>query len=265
MTDYDCKVSIGICTYNQKDLCRNLVKNLLETGPDSMRIFVWDNNPSLNPLDDLKLLPRVEVIEDHTNSGYIIPNNRMAMRCRSEYYVVANDDLIVGAGWFEGCMNAFCNPKVAVAGPRPPVYGWVDEGFNGQSVSNGEKLEYIEGWWMMVPRHIIDRYGLFDEENLRVATCEDSHFCLSVRELGWEIAPIDGLPITHLAHQTKHVTKQYDWGCDNRTYLQNRWETYLKGPRKFPEHIVHVPAAATEAEIERLRWKYPYSLFKQGD
>ena len=98
MEKHDYLVSVGICTYNQKDLCRNLVRDLLKYGPESIKIFVWDNKPDpVFTYGD----PRVEVIPDEMNSGYIIPNNRMATACHSQYHIVSNDDVEVGPGWFE--------------------------------------------------------------------------------------------------------------------------------------------------------------------
>lgn len=253
---YDCTVSVGICTYNQKQLCNNLVRDLLKYGPEDIKIFVWDNNPD-PPIkfDD----PRVEVILDDTNSGYIIPNNRMATACNSKYHIVSNDDVEVGPKWFQLCVKEFKNPDIACVGPKGQ-YGHLDNNFNGQTPPHGKTHEYIEGWWMVFPRHIIDRYGwVFDEENLRYATSEDSHTCLLLQEHGWKIRILKGLPIKHLGSRTKKSLKIQNWCDENKHWLMRRWAVYLK-KRTFPQHKILVKSSNVSKEkLKEIRWKYPHS------
>ena len=252
--EYDCLISVGICTYNQKDLCRNLVRDLFQYGPQDMKVFVWDNNP--HPLMEFND-PRVEVIPDENNSGYIKPNNRMATACRSQYHVVSNDDVEVGPKWFESCIKEF-DDRVACVG-AVGQYGYLDNNFQGQAAKS-RNYDYIEGWWMMFPRHIIERYGwVFDEENLRFATCEDSHTCLLLQEHGWKIKILKNLPVKHLESMTKKSLKITNWGDDNRRWLKKRWKTYLE-TRKFTEHIILVSGEhVSKKKLKEIRWKYPYS------
>jgi len=262
MADHECLLSVGIATYNQKELCRNLVEGLLEHSPQDIRIFIWDNHP--NPpiedfLNELNRDKRIEVIHDDSNSGYIIPNNRMALACRSEYHVVANDDVEVGPEWYETMVRHFKDPNVACVGPKG-FFGYLDANFNGQQVQSHQEYDYIEGWWMMFPRHIIDRYGwVFDEENLRVATSEDSHTSLLLREHGWRICPLGNIPIKHLESRTKKSLKIQNWCDENKHWLKKRWANYLK-TRKFDQHTILVkdPHVSKE-QLRDIRWKYPHS------
>lgn len=254
MAKHECLVSVGICTYNQKDLCRALIEDLFRYGPEDMKVFVWDNKPSPPfQFDD----PRVEVILDENNSGYIKPNNRMATACNSKYHIVSNDDVEVGPNWFESCEKWF-GPKMACVGPEGQ-YGSLDKNFDGQPAPSGEH-EYIEGWWMMFPRHIIDRYGwVFDEENLRYATSEDSHACLLLQEHGWKIKIRNDLPVKHLESRTKKSLKMASWGDENKHWLKKRWKTYLR-TRKFTQHTILVKdEKISKAKIREIRWKYPHS------
>jgi GT2 family glycosyltransferase len=258
--DFDCLVSVGICTYNQKKLCRNLVEGLLKHGPEDIRIFIWDNKPD-DPgfLGELKNDSRVEVIEDETNSGYIIPNNRMATACKSKYHIVANDDVILGPNWFEPLIKEFEDPLMACVGPTG-LFGVLDNGFSGQRPKPNQKQEYVEGWWMVFPRHIIARYGwVFDEENLRLATSEDSHTSLLLREHGWKIKILDDLPIKHLESVTKKSLDIQNWCDENKGWLKKRWKYYLKN-REFPEHKILVKGAnISKKQLKEIRWKYPHS------
>lgn len=250
------RVSVGITTYNQKDLCRNLVRQLLQYGPEEIKIIVWDNKPSpVIKFND----PRVEVIPDETNSGYIIPNNRMATACDSEYHIVSNDDIEVGPNWFEESIKDFQDDKVACVGPEG-TFGFLDSGFNGQPTSLDHPYEYIEGWWMVFPRHIIDRYGwVFDEENLRYATSEDSHMSLLLQEHGWKISIRNDLPIKHFESMTKKSLKIQNWCDENKSWLKNRWANYLK-TRSFQQHRILVKDKKLSKEkLAEIRWKYPHS------
>ena len=259
---FDSLLSVGICTYNQKKLCTDLVKGLLQYGPADIKVFVWDNNPK--PLvteefdDALRNDPRVTVIPDDKNSGYIIPNNRMAKMCNSEYHVVSNDDIIVQEGWWQPLIEAFKqDDRLAVVGGTPK-FGYLDDEFHGQAVPPHGWMEYVEGWWMTFPRHVLDRYGLFDEVNLKVATCEDSDLCLRLQEYGWKIKAIPNLPIKHLEHQTKNVEKQYSWGFENHKYCKKRWRRYLRD-RRFGEHVVKAKIGTSDEEIAELERRFPFS------
>jgi GT2 family glycosyltransferase len=226
-----------------------------------MRVYVWDNNPNppiQNILGDLNDDDRLEVVLDDTNSGYIVPNNRMAAACNSQYHIVANDDLIVKKGWFEVSVKPFEDPKVALVGPKG-LFGFIDKNFNGQVPSDGN-YEYAEGWWLVYPRHIIDRYGwVFDEENLRVATSEDSHISLLLKEHGWKVVMLDNLPVKHLESLTKKSLNIQNWCDENKFWLRNRWKTYLE-TRKFPKHTILVSSKrADKKKLEEIRWKYPHS------
>lgn len=261
--EFDCLVSVGICTYNQKQLCRDLVKGLLDYGPSDIRVFVYDNNPEPpvhKQLGNLAKDSRVEIILDPTNPGYIIPNNRMAAACRSKYHIVSNDDVVVGPKWFESLVKHFDDPKIACVGPMPN-FGCVDDLGRASKVPPGVAADYVEGWWMMFPRHIIDRYGLFDEENLKVATCEDSHLCLCLQEIGWKIKVIKNIPIQHLESQTKKSLNQIDWGSENSHFFVQRWGNYLRNKiNGFPKHTILVKNdRITIKKLKELRWKYPYS------
>jgi len=258
--EFDCLVSVGICTYNQKKLCKNLVDAILKYGPEDIRIFIWDNKPDQpNFLGELGKDRRIEIIEDETNSGYIIPNNRMATACKSQYHIVANDDVVVGPGWFDPLIKEFDDSKVACVGPTG-FFGVIDNGFNGQSPKGSQKQEYIEGWWMVFPRHIIERYGwVFDEENLRVATSEDSHMCLLLQEHGWKIKVLEGLPIKHLESVTKKSLDIQNWCDENKEWLKKRWNLYLKN-RSFPQHRILVKGKnVSKKKLKEIRWKYPHS------
>lgn len=261
--EYDCTVSVGICTFNQKDLCRDLVKGLLRYGPADIRIFIYDNKP--NPpvhkaLGNLVNDSRIEITLDETNSGYIIPNNRMAMACRSRYHIVSNDDVVVGPGWFERLEREFQDPLMACVGPEP-MFGWVDSEYGAQRPPAGRKYEYIEGWWMMVPRHILDRYGLFDEANLRIATFEDSHMCLQLQEYGWKIKVVPDVAIQHLESMTKKSMNMLTWGFENKEWFGNRWKKYVNSPNRiFPKHTIVVrDEKITKKKLKELRWRFPNS------
>jgi GT2 family glycosyltransferase len=230
-----------------------LARDLLQYGPEDIKIFIWDNNPE--PPIEFDDDPKVEVILDNTNSGYIVPNNRMATACNSKYHIVSNDDVEVGPNWFESFVKEFDNARMACVGPKGQ-YGRLDASFDGQPVMPGESPEYIEGWWMVFPRHIIDRYGwVFDEENLRYATSEDSHTCLLLQEHGWEIKILKNLPIKHLESRTKKSLKMRSWCDENKHWLKIRWADYLK-TREFPQHKILIKDTS---RIKEVRWKYPHS------
>lgn len=257
---YDCLVSIGIVTYNQKVHCRNLVEALIKYGPSDIRIFVYDNNPDPPITDQLPRDSRIEIILDDTNPGYIKPNNRMAAACRSKYHIVSNDDVEVGPHWYEECEQYFLSDaKLACLG-APGTYGYLTEEFQGYPVGPGQSPDYVEGWWMFIPRHILDRYGLFDEANLRIATTEDSNFCLKLKECGWNIKVAD-LPVNHLESKTKKTTGRMNWGDENLAWGAKRWEHYLKNPaRVFPKHRILLKGPKVSlGKLRELRWRYPHS------
>lgn len=242
-------LSIGIVTFNQHDLCRNLMLSLRNTTPVPTKIIVWNNGAERFDC------PNGTVINAGENLGYIIPHNRMAKMTNSLWHVVANDDVLVEPGWFEQAVCAFDDPRVAVVGPQSR-FGYLDANFHGAAVPAGAAPDYIEGWWQVWNRQALDRFELFDELNLSVATCEDADACLRVREHGWQIRAVP-MAVKHLGQASKIKAGEMSWGTHNHAYCRRRWNRYL-AERRFEQHVVDVRSLSAE-ERRIAEWKHPFS------
>ena len=268
--DYPLDVSIGVACIDHPDLTKAAIDSLLETTEHLDReIMVWDN-ASTDPktwemLDSYSENPYVEVFKSPVNRGYIYPMNFMAKRSKGKFFVVSNNDIVAHGGWFEALKEPFVNPLVAQTGPLPE-YGHLNDKCEG---GPGE-LDYLEGFFFVVPRWVLDRYPLFDEEHLTFATCEDADLSLRLKEVGFKIVAVPEAKIEHFRSKTRlndrNVCKIMDKTEEvNKKYMLQRWSDYLRD-RSFPEHSVLVKRKGangdlliSEGVLKGFKWMYPNS------
>jgi GT2 family glycosyltransferase len=265
-------LTIAVTAVDHPQMTINAIESMLSTTEGILReIFVWDNastDPDMHLLYDKYVNhPVVKIFKSQTNRGYIYPMNTMGKRARGKFYVVSNNDIIVHPGWFEALSEPFKDPLVAQTGPVPE-YGYLNEAMLG---GPGEgPLDYLEGYFFMLPHWVMDRYPVFDEAHLKFATCEDADLSLRLREMGYKILAVPEAKIDHLRSITRvnnapirSLMDQTE--AQNVKYMLHRWRNYLT-TRTFVRHCILVVRGGAngdllscEGALKALRWKFPLS------
>lgn len=236
MAGFSCKdemKDILIVVKDQYDFVKICIESIYN-NTDNFNLFLWDNASEKLTADYL-----AEVAQKHSNvylhvseknEGFLEPNNRLAEKTTSPYIILLNSDTEVKKGWDKTMLGWLqSNTDTLAVG-----YGGccLNEEFKGGIVSFGNNIDYIAGWSLCISRDTYSRFGLFDEQNLRFAYCEDADFSLRLKESGGKIYAINVELVHHYENKTVKTVVQdeafrtFFRKCfdDNHEYMRSRWK-----------------------------------------
>jgi len=196
-------------------------------------IYLWDNGSSQETVDYLKSVENDDLIVyfNSDNDGFIIPNNRLIERTTSDYIILLNSDTKVYPGW-DTAMIAFLrsDPNLAQVGY---MGGLLNEMAEGSQTAWGAEIDFIPAWCTCIARSTYRKFGLFDEEHLTFAYCEDADFSLRLKSCGERIYALHLSYVEHFGSQTikaVHAEGKVDVESSfakNHAYMRERWKNYL--------------------------------------
>lgn len=222
---------ILIVVHNQLKYLQACIQSIREET-ENYHLFVWDNGSDEETAQWLRQQDDIRLIRSEENLGFIIPNNRLIELGNSPYVILLNSDTIALTNWDKALVGYLQhNPDVAQVGY---IGGWLTDGV-GKSFGYGSKVHYIPGWCFCIPRAIFGRFGLFDEQNLEFAYCEDADFSLRLLDAGWKIHALHlGLVFHHENKTIKEVCLKRD--CKrtfdkNHDYIKTKWGPFMRSNR----------------------------------
>lgn len=209
-------------------------------------LYIWDNGSGKETAEYLEQLQAehalgnyqdwdIEVWTSKENEGFIKPNNRLAAIGDGEYIILLNSDTKVYEHWDTAMLSWLQNNSdVGQVGYWGGHLGPDGRGFGGD---NGYDVDYIPGWCFAIQRSTYEELGLFNEQDLKFAYCEDADFSLRVKESGRKLYAIHAPLVYHFQNKTIQAVK--DEGKidvaksfqENHTYLCSRWANYLANQR----------------------------------
>lgn len=224
------KKDIIIVVHNQFDYIKNCIDSIYK-NTKNFNLFIWNNGSGEETTNYLKNISKdnLKLYESKENLGFIIPNNIMIKDCDSDYIILLNSDTFVLENWDNILIGYLQNNKdVAVTGFQG---GILNSSGVGISSGFGYDVDYICGFCMCFSKEIYKEFGLFDEENIKFAYCEDSDFCLRIKEKNRKIYACRANSIHHFGSRTSmEVIEKYNFAPiveNNLQYLQKRWSKYL--------------------------------------
>lgn len=221
-----------VCFTNLSGAKACIASVLRSTLPFNLILTANGNEEAAQYFSSLRQeFPFITVVTTSKNTGFISPNKFAFSMCKTEFFVMLNDDAFVPPDWLELLVKPFDrDEKMAIVGQRNACCSlrsnfWGDVSFN---------YEYVEFSCAMVRTSIMRELGLFSDY-LEFANCEDSDASLRAREAGYHIACAD-FAIQHEVGATrKHVPGLAEIFQRNLAACQKRWADYLKSKdRKFP-------------------------------
>jgi GT2 family glycosyltransferase len=228
-TELGIEKDILMVVHNQVEYIRQCIKSI-QDNTEKFNLFIWDNGSNEETLAYLRSLPDdVTLVRSAYNQGFIGPNNRLIELGKAPYIILINSDAVVFEGWdrlLVGWLEYDSN--VAQTGFQG---GILDHNGKGVGAAVGYDIDYVCGWCSCISRKTYDEFGLFDEEHLEFAYCEDSDFSMRLREAGKKIYALH----TQLAHHFQNKTvvevmKEQEirhFIAMNHQYLKKRWEKFL--------------------------------------
>lgn len=214
------------------------VKNCLESvfrNTEDFTLHLWDNasgDETKTYLEEVAGRPNVALHRSGENEGFIVPNNRMAEKCSSDWLILLNSDTEVLPHWSEVLVGTLRNnPEILETGFGGGV---LDDSCEFSGKGQGFGADYIAGYSVCLGRRTAESTGLFDERNLKFAYCEDSDLSLRIRESGGEIYACHSEDmVRHYGNRTSLAVAEEDprlVSCarENLSYLKRRWIPFVR-------------------------------------
>jgi GT2 family glycosyltransferase len=225
---------IIIIVHDQYEHVKRCIESIRE-NTKNYRLFVWDNGSKLQTKEYLLNCKIDVLIRSETNLGFIIPNNTLASLTDSPYLILLNSDTEVSAGWDEAMLGMLQSDHnigaVGYQGRLLNKYGI------GTSVAFGEKIDYIDGWCLCLPRKIYNKFGLFDQQ-LKFAYYEDSDLCLRIKKENYKLYALHLNYVKHVGGVTsKTVNEEMPYFKiffeHNQNYFMRKWQEINNGKTKI--------------------------------
>lgn len=243
---------IIVVVKDQLDYVKKCIDSIFLTTRD-FTLYVWDNGSGEETAEYLRSLEdeQVVLVRSDENDGFIIPNNRLAAVGGSQYIVLLNSDTEVRGGWDEALIGWLQqNPATGVVGYEG---GLMNAQGMGVGTHRGAEVDYVTGWCLALSRETYDRLGLFDENNLEFAYCEDADLCLRAKEAGLGVYAINLDLVVHHANITaRAVARERNLKPEfiaNHEHVRNRWERYLAESRVLLRYPDVEKAAGSVEEV----------------
>lgn len=252
-------LDIIICVHDRFDLLEKCLNALPQAATSFIYNVICVDNASV--LEDANKFysahPELIVIRNRENVGFPRACNQGARRKNSPLLLMLNDDVILDPGSLDILVKEMDNPKTGVAGMllvfpeyadglnpniRPAgkvqhigletnIHGKFIHQFVGWSADHPKVLAQrdvyaVTGAALLTRRTLWNKVGGFLEA-YGLGTFEDCDFCLSVRELGYNIVVV---PQAKGTHYTGATAEKYNIPYpmeNNRMIFMQRWQKKL--------------------------------------
>ena len=259
-------LSVIIINYNTKGLLESAIRSVLNSQTNyKIEILVPDNGSVDGSQAMVKeKFPEVSLIENNANLGFSKGNNVAIKQAVGRYILLLNSDTEVRTDTLDlsisymderenvgamGCKVMLPNGELDKACRRKFPNPWNSFlrlfGFKKISdynintpIDQETEVDAVMGAYMMVPKSVIDKVGMLDEEYFMYG--EDLDWCWRIKEAGYKIMYYPAAEITHykygssklvpfkmirMAHNAmkifyrKHYAKQYPWIFNQLVFL----------------------------------------------
>lgn len=226
---------ILIVVHNQLDYLKQCIESIKE-NTENYSIYIWNNNSDPELTEYLKATSGITSVRySKENLGFIVPNNELIRWSHSDYVILLNSDTKVYRNWDDAmiaCLEA--DPNLAQVGY---MGGLLDEEGQGIKPALGSEIDFIPAWCTCIRRADYEKFGLFNENDLEFAYCEDSDFSLRLKEAGRGLYALHLDYVEHYGSQTIKAVQEAKSAdvertfAKNHAYIQNRWGEYLRNER----------------------------------
>jgi GT2 family glycosyltransferase len=213
------RYSIVIVTYQSAAFIEACLGSVLPTLGAEDEVIVVDNASKDDTVARIKKLggPNVTVVANKENRGYAPAANQGIRKSKGEFIVLLNPDTEVHTGWL-AAMAARLEEGVGAVGPLSDAItgdqfiGHYIPAGAGQGVDGlgnlvtarfkGQTLEtkFVVGMCVVLPRHVLDRAGLLDDQLILGA--DDLDLSWRLRCLGYKLK----IALDAFVHHAEHAS-----------------------------------------------------------
>ena len=232
------KIALVIINWNKPEMTLDTIKSILKINCRQFdyQIFLVDNGSSDNSLEifqrEYKNNPKIEIIENHSNLGFVGGNNvaiKHILKLNFNQILLINNDVIVDPDFLKNLVKY--TPQYQLLGPKiyfAPGYEYhnqryqakdkghviwfaggqmdwnniygshigVDEVDNGQKDQINDQIDFLTVCCLLVNRQVFETIGLLDEKFFMYL--EDADFCQRAKIAGFKMAYIPTSKIWHI-------------------------------------------------------------------
>lgn len=202
------EVAIIIPLWNQIAFTKKCIASLYKNTPhDRFSLILVDNASSdktpkyLTQLQ--KIYKNLHVITHQANTGYVGGINAGlslidSTEQKPQYILLGNNDIEVNGGWLDGLQAWFTeHPDLGGVGPiSNAVLGPQHERHNKQFGNSFHKVNYLIGFWFMVPYDVYKEVGKLDD-SFGMGFSDDIDYSIRIRNTGKTLGVARNVHVFH--------------------------------------------------------------------
>lgn len=226
------ELSIIIVNYKTEELTSNCIDSVIKSNTKGFEyeIIVVDNASKDGSIEAIeKQFPEVKIIKNHENLGFSKANNIGIEASKGDYILLLNSDTVVEQNTLKGALSFAKNHKhIGALGCKillpsgkldpackrsfpTPLNGLfhslnLDTVFPDSVHFGAYNLTYVDenkvcsidcimGAFMLIPRIVIDRVGMLDEDYFMYG--EDIDWCYRIKDAGYQVMYYPDVRIFH--------------------------------------------------------------------
>ena len=248
------EVSVIIPVYNNFVYTLRCVYSMMVSKDTTgFRLIIADDGSEDETESFFSNLEGVTYIKNPNNLGFLRSCNNAARSASGEYILFLNNDTAVLDGWLDRLLEPFEGREdIGVVGSKL-IYPdgllqesggilWESGACNYGKLADPDSTEYsylrqvdyVSGASLLTPLNIWNEIGGFDEQYVP-AYCEDSDYCLAVRDKGYMVLVQPASHVIHYEGVSNGVdlssgVKKYQ--VENTKKLESKWNKLLSANGK---------------------------------
>lgn len=229
-------VSIIVCVHNALDDVRRCLHAVWRHTRMPYELIVVDDGSheeTASWLREALVGQQATLIRNDSAGGYTRAANQGLRAAVGSYAVLLNSDTEVTPAWLDGMVEcARSGKRIGLVGPLSNTASWQSipslfdehgdwaENPLPQGVDATEwarllrrygtrsypRLDFINGFCLLIKREVLDRVGLFDETRFGEGYGEENDYAFRVRRAGFELAVADDVYVYH--HQSRSYSHE---------------------------------------------------------
>ncbi len=267
-------LSVIIITYKEREFLKKCLESVFASKTDfSFEVIVTDSASFDGSVEMVKQdFPQAKVLDNQVNLGFSKGNNVAIKEATGDYILLLNADTTVMVDTFDLSLKYMkSHPEVGALGGKVllptgeldraarrkfpnPVNSFLKlfglKKFSDYNITapidQESEVDAIMGAYFMVPKSVIDKVGVLDEEFFMYG--EDLDWCWRIKKAGYKVIYYPAAEITHYkygasksipfktirwAHSAmkifykKHYASEYNWLFNQLVYLGITIRMYL--------------------------------------
>lgn len=259
-------VSIIVPVFNQWQITKGCLQAIRATLPREceIEVIVSDDASTDETSRELAAMgtsePRLKVLRNETNRGFVESCNRAAAAATGDVLVFLNNDTVPLPGWLESLLGTFdLFPKVGAVGGKllfpdgrlQEAGGIIFSDASACHFGRGEpnataslfdhvrQVDYVSGALLATPRSLFVEFGGFDPD-FAPGYYEDTDYCFRLREQGHRVYYQPEAAVVHLegvTAGTDHAVGMKRYQEINRERFRTRHAAALEEQRQRPDSL----------------------------